>query len=173
MARYSRPEAEANKLLDDLGIVGPPVDVHAVAGALGIEVRSVIADDSWSGMLYRDENQTIIAVNSKHNEKRKRFTIAHELGHLKLSQDADRVFIDTTYYKFRTTESALGIDKEEIEANEFAGNLLMPRKFLKQDLDQELARYEDLDFVIPVLARKYRVSQQAMTVRILRLSKVL
>jgi Zn-dependent peptidase ImmA (M78 family) len=51
---------------------------------------------------------------------------------------------------------------QENEANEFAAELLMPESFLRADLPQY-----GLD--VPALAKRYRVSEQAMWIQLMDL----
>src|SRR3954470_4270018 len=72
------------------------------------------------------QGRYIIGINSSHPETRKRFTIAHEMGHLVLHQ-LDQVHVDKQFLvKLRDDISSQAIDPHEIEANAFAAALLMP-----------------------------------------------
>ncbi|MEW6229875.1 MAG: ImmA/IrrE family metallo-endopeptidase, partial [Bacillota bacterium] len=71
--------------------------------------------------------------------------------------------------RFRDDTSALGVDQDEISANRFAAELLMPEEFLARDVD-ELS--DDLEWAITYLAQRYRVSEQAMTIRLMKLGKI-
>lgn len=80
------------------------------------------------------ENSFVIRVSSAQTESRRRFTIAHELGHLFLhmgyltnKQLWDK--ISTTKF-FRTGRSEL-----ESQANEFAAALLMPRDMFINEIN--------------------------------------
>jgi len=103
-------------------------------------------------------------VNSLHHPNRQRFTIAHECGHLWLHND--EVHIDRSFrIKKRDAVSSLAIDPDEIEANRFAAELLMPYTMLKNDLlDYDIDVENEQD--IHELAKRYEVSIQAMTHRI-------
>lgn len=62
-----------------------PIDVLAHAKLAGAQVvRHHFDDGDISGMLYRDDTRTVIGLNSTQSPTRQRFTVAHELGHLKL-----------------------------------------------------------------------------------------
>lgn len=71
-----------------------------------------------------------IVVNAAHADVRQRFTVAHELGHLLMHRytmpHADGKFV----VHFRNAKSATGSDREEIEANRFAAELLMPERLV-------------------------------------------
>jgi Zn-dependent peptidase ImmA (M78 family) len=66
----------------------------------------------------------------------------------------------------------MAIDNNEIEANAFAAEILMPRTFIEKELKKELADIEDdieVDTVIKSLARTFQVSEQAMEYRLINL----
>lgn len=156
-----------------------PVDVMRLAAALNAQIHNDVAADNLSGFLVRDVNtrRSLIGVNSTHTETRKRFTIAHEIGHLML-HEGDALHVDQRNgidlglrMKHRDQGSSLGIDDEEKEANLFAAELLMPSSLLENDLAELQAgalQDEDED-LIKALAGKYEVSVQAMTFRLTNL----
>lgn len=166
---------EANALLDRLGISYIPVPVEQIAGSLGAVVRFSPLEDSLSGMIYIEGTRTIIGVNSHHHANRQRFTIAHEIAHLQLHRELilNEVHVDKRFrVLMRNGSSASGTERMEIEANQFAAELLMPSSLLNVMLKK---KGFDIDDVRPleVLARKFRVSRQALEFRIrnLRLSE--
>ncbi len=118
-----QPEFYARALLDRLGIVGVP-DVLAVASALRVPVLEK-ALDRCEGMLVRVKGTAIgaIAVKSSiREETRKRFTIAHELGHLLLPGHEDCGICSDDVIETWAKDVS---DKEQ-QANAFASELLMP-----------------------------------------------
>lgn len=156
---------EAAQILKEHKIKKPPIPVEKVAEALGAQVRYSPFEGELAGMLVRGEDgQRIIGVNSMHHINRQRFTIAHECGHL-LFHKGD-VHIDHAFrVNRRDATSSKAIDPEEIEANRFAAELLMPYTMIAQDLLDHTIDIEDED-AIKELAQKYQVSVQAMTHRI-------
>jgi Zn-dependent peptidase ImmA (M78 family) len=163
-----------NRLLNQHGIQAAPVPVEDIARSLGARVERTPADDELSGFLYQQKNSklTIIGVNENHHPNRQAFTIAHELGH-SLLHDVDDVHVDRNFrIKLRNSASSKGENVEEMEANLFAAELLMPTSFLKKDLKT----IEDVDLVdegvISKLAGRYGVSTQAMTIRLSHLGYV-
>jgi Zn-dependent peptidase ImmA (M78 family) len=117
----------------------------------------------------RDKGKrALIGANKSNHPNRQRFTIAHELGHYFLH--AGHTVLDEGRLAYtvnlRNSESSKGEDNDEREANLFAAELLMPAKFLREDLDGvELDLLEDSKFLSD-LANKYRVSLQALTFRL-------
>lgn len=165
--RRRRIEQLVHELLAKHRLKGPPVPVERIARKLGLEIESrKFADREFSGILVREGDRAVVGINSSHAPTRRRFSLAHEIGHF-LLHEGDRVFIDRSYnVSLRNRESSLGTNIEEIEANAFAANLLVPEPFLLRDLDAADIDLEDEES-IGRLARKYRVSPQAMTFRLL------
>ena len=162
-------EATVHSLLQRSGVTEAPVDVEQIARDLGIAVRRTPTEDDISGFLLKNpDGQTIIGVNTLHHPNRQRFTIAHEIGHFELHQ-FDTVHVDRSVMKLRSSASSSGVNQEEIEANRFAAELLIPRLFLSKDLQRHT--FTDLldDKGMQQLAKKYRVSVQAMTNRLITL----
>jgi len=164
-ARYGRIEQVVSNLLAENQIVRAPVPVEEIADNCGAYVQFHEFNNEISGMLLRANDQLIIGVEKSQSSVRKRFTIAHELGHL-LLHAGQEVRVDTDFrINFRDSTSSTAADVEEIEANAFAASLLMPQSFLQQDLRDRFVDVEDEE-LIKQLAKKYNVSIQAMTIRI-------
>jgi hypothetical protein len=163
-----------DELLEKNAIGLAPVPVEQIARADGIDIRYESADDGLSGFLLRrtsapEEWRAIIGVNVSHHENRRRFSIAHELGHLFLHPGGEVVHVDRDtifHLRRRDSESAKGTDPEEREANAFAAELLMPETFLQRDLEN-VVFLDDSD--VQGLADRYQVSQHAMTIRLANL----
>lgn len=108
------------------GKVNFPVDPVAIAKSMGVNVLSAELDDDVSGLLVKapeDPNATIY-LNREDHERRQRFTCAHELGHLSRRGTADGEKFG--YVDSRDLESRSGKNPEEVWANRFAAELLMP-----------------------------------------------
>jgi len=72
----------------------------------------------------------------------------------------------------RDPQSAKGEDNDEREANLFAAEFLMPAKFLTDDLKgKTLDLLGDSEFLVK-LAKKYKVSVQALTFRLANLGYI-
>jgi Zn-dependent peptidase ImmA (M78 family) len=105
--------------------------------------------DKLSGILVTIEDETSrrdeIHFNQNHNWHRRRFSIAHEIGHLLFNTSHSSIGSD--FYGSRSTD--------ETEANQFASELLIPLSILKADLKKGRTTVKDL-------AWKYIVSEEAM-----------
>jgi Zn-dependent peptidase ImmA (M78 family) len=164
--------ARVKEILEKLGIRTAPVSVERVAKFLGAQVRFSPLDDELSGMIFVNQGAPIIGVNSRHSPNRQRFTIAHEIGHLELHRNliSATVHVDKQFpVQFaglnRDATSATGTELVEIEANQFAAELLMPTAFLIQALENKPFDIDD-EGPLDELAKKFRVSRQALEFRI-------
>lgn len=112
---------QAYQLLKDSGVEGQfPLPIDNVVDYLGYDAKSFIPDASGiniSGAVSSKEKK--ILINNNDSIFRKRFTLAHEIGHIILHfNNHDEEFVD-----FRTDRVR---DTKELQADEFAGCLLMP-----------------------------------------------
>lgn len=158
-------EERAEKLLNELNIYRIPVDVFTCADLLGIDTKAAELEPDISGVFIKKENVPYIRYNSQDKLPRQRFTVAHEIGHYLLHSESNSLFIDkTAKVMYRNTQSSTGELLKEREANSFAAALLMPRNLILMAIDN-LTDDEQDDFV-QSLARKFKVSESAMGVRL-------
>jgi Zn-dependent peptidase ImmA (M78 family) len=165
MTKQSPAEKKASELLEKTGVSQLPISVEKIARDLGAEIQYEAFEGEVSGMLYRGEGQTLIGVNSTHGVTRQRFTLAHECAHLLLHKG---VFIDRLVrVNWRDGTS----DTEEVQANAFAAELLMPRKLMQREIERLIARSRQIapEQLIAELAETFRVSQEAMRYRLVNL----
>ena len=159
----SNPALVAQALLEELGLEGV-VDVRAVASALGVGIEEADVD-SFDGALVRVKGSTegLIAIRQTIRESgKKNFTIAHELGHLLLpGHDESTVCLQTEVETWDT-----GLPKQEVEANEFAGELLMPTAALAKLLSGHKPSFELVEF----LARECSASLTATAYRLVEVT---
>ncbi len=156
------------KLLTENHCHTAPVDIQTMAERHNIVVYRHYVEEEVSGFLYRKPRgeAAIIGVNNNQSANRQRFTIAHELGHY-LLHSGDGVHVDEDFkIKRRDSRSSEGVDLEEIEANLFAAEILIPEHLLAQDLDEHFGFDLHDEECVTSLAKKYRVSQQAMAIRL-------
>ncbi len=158
------------QLLESMGVMHAPVDVHSIAKLLDIEVRRRDFEEDLSGFAYQKDGERIIGVNANESYLRQRFTIAHELGHLRLTPRDDLTVDRNFAMQYRNGLSSQGTDLKEMEANYFAAELLMPASFLKEHIELFKDEYGAVDFeddrFVKLLADKYKVSRHAMSVRL-------
>jgi len=140
------------------------IDPVFIARQLGLNVYSAELENSLSGMIakMRPDEEPDIFLNSNHAPVRQRFTCAHELGHY--FQVKDLPENAPTYVHKRDSRSACGVYEEEVYANGFAAELLMPAS--------EVVRLRNIGSDVYHLAKRFQVSVDAMTNRLNALRNV-
>lgn len=146
-----KEKEKVESIIKKLNISSPPIPIEKVAELFSLQIIIYPKfPNNVSGVIIKKEGLNVIGVNSNHPKVRQRFSIAHELGHYIMGHD-NMEYIDETFDK--------PTDKEQ-EANKFAAKILMPRSMLKKDIEKN-------DYDIPSLAKRYEVSEQAMSIRLL------
>ena len=157
-SQTSHIEEVAQLALNKVKPIATPVPVEEIAKAFELEVVEFPFHNNISGLLKKDEG--VIGVNKGQAPSRRRFTIAHELGHFLLGHgleaNHDGEIVDGTFDK------PLPVERE---ANLFASALLMPR-----DLIQVAVKNNGLD--LDKLSDQFGVSKQAMTIRLMALKLI-
>jgi Zn-dependent peptidase ImmA (M78 family) len=157
-----------NDLLSQAEVNVPPVPLDKIAGNLNLRLRFQPYDGELSGCIVRKDGNAIIGINSSHHENRQRFTLAHEIGHYLLHK-GEEMFIDRDFrVNLRNAHSGKAENLEEIEANQFAAELLMPASLLSDELKGKAFDLED-GSMIRKLAIRYKVSSQALSYRLVNL----
>lgn len=139
----------AEDVLARFQVTRAPVDVLAIARELDVAVAAA-PDPGWAGAVRSDEREAVIWVRQEDDAARKRFTIAHELGHL-LNHPLGVAYRDN--YAFSG-------GRQERQANQFAAQLLVPIGLF----DQAVRRQARLD--VEALARQFFVSPQVIRIRL-------
>lgn len=159
----------ADQLISSLAPNAAPIDVRHVAMHLGARVFEDDLGDVSGMLISRPGSAPCIVVNKTHADVRKRFTIAHEIGHIYLhhrSHGGSDVHVDRGHFiSFRNKRSEAGTDATEIEANQFAAVLLMPTALVRIEAEK-LGSRRLTDAHVDEFAQSFRVSQQAMTIRL-------
>lgn len=143
----------AQQLLKKVGVTQAPVSLQQVIEYLqttrDIEVLRMNVGQKVSGMVVvctkLDEEYATIGFNENHPWYRRRFTIAHEIGHVILGHTCNGNEGDSSH--------------NETEAHTFAAELLMPTELLKKDF-KKIHNLDNLSVL-------YRVSKHALTIQIM------
>jgi hypothetical protein len=136
---------------------------------LGQGVREIRApvqfdDPAFEGLLARDPTDPKvwgIAYNGTVSPERQRFTIAHELGHFVLHRHRQQDFHCDKESVYSGHETLRRIERE---ADDFAGNLLMPGDWLRAWTSN---RRIDLH-LLSTIARRFQVSFEALCIRFIK-----
>jgi Zn-dependent peptidase ImmA (M78 family) len=166
-------EQKAEAILHSTNCYSLPVNVSKCASQLNIIVNDIDLSAEVSGFFTIKGGDPQIGVNLKHPQNRKRFTIAHEIGHFILHKDEGVLFVDKFNVPlFRDTISSSGEIQREKEANSFAAALLMPEKLIDQEIEKFYNEENHDKELIDYLHKKFAVSKNAMTFRLINLEKI-
>jgi IrrE N-terminal-like domain len=155
------------RFTDAYGLGAPPVDVAELAGSLcclrvrvGGDLRALVnaaSDVHVSGVLLPAASE--IWVRRDESLTRRRFTIAHEIGHHFLHSDGATVLCRAA----DVDQSEEGARLKERQANRFAAELLMPEPLVRERVERD-----GLD--VAALADTFDVSPIAMAYRLVNLA---
>jgi Zn-dependent peptidase ImmA (M78 family) len=165
-------EQKSEKLLIDSNCYAVPVSIENCAKHLGIKIKPLELDEDVAGFLLLQDDKTIhIGYNKSNPKTRIRFTIAHEIGHCIMHAKDSKLFVDKTEkILYRDGNSSTGESIQEREANAFAAAILMPQKLIIQELEKH-KNETNINF-ISSLAKKFKVSDQAITIRLTNLGLI-
>lgn len=159
------PIALAKSVTAQLKDLKPPIPVREIASAVNIYKITEAQLDAIEGMLITspEKSDGEILINERRPEKRKRYTIAHELGHF-LNEWHKPPTADGFRCSARdmAAEAYGKIDrtlKMEVEANQFAAELLMPSDLFHRH--PRLRSFVDLNNIIE-LSDDFDVSREAV-----------
>lgn len=145
------------------------LDLDGLCEKLNIKLyEATFDDDNVSGAITRDGETWKIVINESHPTTRKRFTVAHELGHyfaitndsllaVEYLEDNDNVIKD---YFILNRDDVVSDDNYQIErqANYIGASLLMPEQMVRQLFDEGTTT--------SVMAEKFGVSEAALSYRL-------
>lgn len=172
---------------DDLSTLELPIDINTLIQRIeSVEYSDDPSFENWnkSGFtkVERDANLRVNKINIWCNpgevSYRRRFTTAHELGHLvhdilpEIDDPNHNELIVDTYH--RDGRSSF----EERRADNFAGQFLMPTELVKREsnkLVEQLKRENrkvTIAEIVQTLAGIFEVSTQAMGIRLKKLSYI-
>ena len=176
---WSEIERRASELLVRVPVPptgSPEVPVEAVARQLGLPVMKVDLGEDVSGILVNEGERSYIAVQQSEHVHRRRFSMAHEIGHYCLGHHQDEaVHVDqapTITYRAVNRSTDPVSKRKESAANHFAACLLMPRDRVLDEVRKLAGTGPLTDMDVEELARRFKVSQVAMTYRLQFLRKL-
>lgn len=161
---HEQANAAADSLLRLLGISTPEdlrdglVDIATYRGA---DVRFVGLDGLAGRIVPQRNGRSLITINSRDTLERRRFSLAHELGHHELHARLNQTFActarDMTDYRR---------SPEERQANYFAACLLMPDWLFADEVDD----HDPSVALVQSVASRFGTSRMATALRLSELS---
>ena len=144
---FENKKTSAYELLEYLRENGfednPPIDVEEIVRYLNVDYANTPDFRKFKvvGSISLIDGKPKIWVNPMENSmlERKRFTIAHELGHLMFNHlSSIKQNIDDDIISLNRDDNW---DELEMEANGFAAQLLMPANIVKEEREKYIADY--------------------------------
>jgi hypothetical protein len=153
-----RSLSHAEKLLQSLGITQPDeIDLEAIAWDRGAEVRYRILEGCEARILGVD-NKAIISIHSEVGIPRRRFSIAHELGHWQYHKGRSFMCRKKDIGNYSNAHMN---DPERI-ADKYAADLILPLYIFKGVIRQyKLSNFD----TIGDIANLFNVSMTATAIR--------
>jgi Zn-dependent peptidase ImmA (M78 family) len=156
-------EARATQVLRDHGMLDMVVDPVKLANGAGLRVYNAkFGQENVHGLIALRGGTPRVYVNADDHSVRKRFTIAHELGHffLHLASSEGEFIDDADNFRVPVEPDTAWTEerRQEWEANVFAAALLMNERLVRR-MWPEIRDIEGM-------ARWFQVSQQAMAIRL-------
>lgn len=137
------------------------VDVIALAKNMGLRIEEVeFKEQDISGVLSKVDNTYVISINKQDTYTRKRFTIAHEIGHYVLGHLNDASFNHMEIFRKSGQK-----DDKEVDANKFAATLLIDKQVLK-NVCFIVRKLKDRSSKISLAADFFDVSKSTLEYRI-------
>jgi transcriptional regulator with XRE-family HTH domain len=144
----------AEQLLEAAGVTSPPVDVDDLARGCGVRVADADFDGEVDGLVVQLPDGGAIGLDrTRTHPARRRFTLAHELGHHLLRHSA-AFSVDFADAGGAQGNSPTYNWRHERAANEFAANLLMPAALVRKARKKRTG--------VADLAEHFQVSKAAM-----------
>lgn len=163
LADLRKAETKSHALLKRYTIEQPGFNIEILARVMGIEVREGGLEKADAWLIRRDDGKGILRVNTNvRNYARRRFSIAHELGHWEMHPD-----LTQGRYCTETDLTDYHRSPEEIEANTFAACLLMPRFLMRESIANEDPSFA----VIERVADEFQTSRMAAARRLIEVTK--
>jgi len=173
--RLAPPAASAREILETFELE-VPIDVEAVAERMGFPVRWRVLPPEYRGGVEGEADAYVLVLNRNYpfrSDAERRWTIAEELGHA-IFEHGTLVASEEPGRAPRLLETSR--QAQETAAKSFAAELLMPaaavrgafrraESLILSALGSE-ERSHAIRTVIGDLAREFRVSQQAMRIRL-------
>lgn len=170
MNRATNAHLHAQQLLENCGL-DEITDIEMDLFVSGLDAMLIEEElTNCDGKIIFGNSKTVIKTNSRIQFiERKRFVTAHEIGHLIMHRNMQLpVDAFANFNIIAGMEMALKSGRQELEANEFASELLMPEKlFLKEAKGKKFS-----PLLIKQLSERFRTSLTATVFRYLQFDQL-
>ena len=135
MNRFEAVRKFARRIVDRFDLM-PPIDVSNIFSEMDIQI--VEEENQYGIEAYSQLNDNKVIINTEITYiPRRRFTLAHELGHICIPWHNGDVKCIAGEHYIQVSGKRL-LDTQELEANIFASELLMPTSWVKEKIEEYL-----------------------------------
>jgi Zn-dependent peptidase ImmA (M78 family) len=159
----SKAVLAVNKVFEECGITDPlQLPLEVIINSKNIIIKEEVIDGADGRILMKD-NSGVITLNSNINfPVKKRFILAHELGHFELHRHSKKGYCDddeTLNHWYSQSNS-----QEETEANEFASEFLMPQALFSKECQGNVFNHKTIEY----LANRFNVGKTAAILKFVK-----
>jgi len=184
----------ALRLLERIDYKSGAVDLHKVCALLSIELvffgGSVYDEDGSPVLGSANFDARSIQLNVHANERRQRFTLAHEIGHFQLEHGTylrSDTFVQDDLFTGIDSKAKFEYERLEVQANAFASELILPEHIFRKAVgvardradirdrshgyiyvDNQPCNIEPYDQLLTEISDYFEVSKQAIEIKLLR-----
>lgn len=166
----SRADVSARAVAEELGLADVPVDPEKTAVSMSLMVVRKDTDASVDGMLLRRDGRVVIGLNGARPPESQRFMLAHLIGHYRMHARRELILDGVVRHEHRRL-ACIPTDREEAEANRFAGALLMPESVVRRMAAE--ADFRTAAQLVDLLAPRFEVRRAVMGYRLMSLGIIL
>ena len=158
--KLAAAEDKAAELIDEYGICAPE---HIRLRDIAYDKKAFIVEERVSGAvasIVKLGKHATIRISPGDSEERKRFSIAHELGHLEMNhlKSIQRICNNADMQNWYEAN-------QESQANFFASELILPTKLVADLCDVKAVNFEP----VRLIAQEFRASLTATAIKFIRL----
>ena len=158
----NRGASQARRVLEECGLLDDPLEVSCedIALSRGITDIQAVKIDGAQGRIMIDGDEAIISYDQNISHKgKKKFIVAHELGHFELHRNLFDNQIHTDDARSLSEWYSKGV--HEKEANQFAAELLMPSHLFIEQVSGKVFNFD----LIKAVANSFETSITAALIR--------
>ena len=168
--KFNLYEEKAYELIKKAGMWGTvPVDTVKLAETFDISVAEADLKENEDGFILinvkREDPVKLIVVNKGRMPDKKRFIIAHELGHFRMECE------EGGHQIYAMRDGGHGRSEEENYIDYFAACLLMPRDIFRAEFDKR-KKDKSIDEIVKELATLFKVPKESALRRLQEIGAV-
>lgn len=158
----NNPTKILNELIYEYNLnIEGAIDIENLISKMNIRLVTTELEEGILGAAKVEGLKRLIVISSRvYNEEQKRFTLAHELGHILIHRGIH-------YFSKEDFDIICTSKQKEDEADRFAVELLLPSRIIEDIIKKNEVNFE----LIKKIAQKYKMSLTSTAIRVTELTK--